>query len=85
MDLIFSKEFKKMVATERDNQDKQWGVQDHTRSRWMLILANEFAKLSVAVSKYKPGYSAELLKHLIHVAAVCQVMYESGRRNGWIE
>ena len=80
---ITTKLFDVRVREERKRQDAKWGEQNHSNNTWMDILDNEVAKLHSAVGKY-PNSKNEMDKRIVQVAAVCQVMWESGVRNGWI-
>ena len=75
--------FNDLVKEERKRQDTKWGEQDHTVNKWLNILDSEMSKLEGAVDKHANS-NMEIDRRIVQVAAVCQVMWESGVRNGWI-
>lgn len=79
------KVWERMVSEERKSQDEKWGEQNHIRQVWIAILGEEFGELCTEINNYNPGYSSSRIeKELIQIAAVCQVMWECGVRNGWL-
>ena len=76
--------FENKVAEERERQDKKWGIQDHNPEYWLIIMMEEVGEVAQTLC----GESVELDKlegELIQVAAVCKAMWESGKRQGWIQ
>lgn len=81
-------EFHKLMAEERLNQDRKWGEQNHDAMTWLGILAEEFGELAKAVNEehFRPDEFTrlDLLNELVQTATVCEVFFESGKRNGWL-
>lgn len=81
--------FEELVLAERARQNEKWGEQNHQLAVWLPILVEEVGELASAIlyrwegkeSKQKPK---ELENELVQVAAVCKVMWECGKRNGWL-
>ena len=62
-----------LVIAERLQQNSKWGVQDHSPSKWLTILGEEFGEACKAALEDKPWeYGQEVLQ----VAAVAVAMYE---------
>jgi NTP pyrophosphatase (non-canonical NTP hydrolase) len=82
----FRELWEEKLAGERKRQDEKWGEQNHNKTTWLSILGEEFGEVCRAVNESdNSALSAErITKELIHTAAVCQVMWESGIRNGWL-
>ena len=76
------------VIIERQRQDKKWGEQNHSPIEWLAILAEEFGSFAKAVNEAHWRPTEETAKkmqtELIHTAAVCKVIFEFGKRNGWL-
>lgn len=84
--------FESLVRDERERQDEKWGEQNWVAFQWLTILAEEFGELAKAINEAPSGLASKLTdqdkspvrKELVQVAAVCKVMFESGKRNGWV-
>lgn len=80
--------FEELVALERKRQDEKWGEQNHSPAWWLAILVEEIGELAQAILRHGWGGLAEappeIEKELIQCASVCKVMWESGKRNGWL-
>lgn len=74
-----------LVQQEIQNQDKKWGVQNHTILEWNAILGEEFGEASqAAVETHFRGQSVEaLLSELVQVAAVAIQAHASITRNAY--
>lgn len=76
-----------LIERERASQDEKWGEQNHEPLKWMAILLEEVGELARAILEShfeKYGERAAVEHELIQVAAVCAVMWECGKRNGWL-
>lgn len=78
-----------MLQVERSRQEEKWGEQNHHPIEWLAILAEEFGETARAVNQtcWPKGAGhdiGDVEKELIHTAAVCQAMWEAGKRNGWL-
>lgn len=63
----------KLTFSERIKQDKKWGLQRHSREKWLTILMEEVGELAKeALEKNDANYMEEL----IQVAAVSIAMLE---------
>jgi len=78
-----------LIDTERNNQDRKWGEQNHAQTAWASILGEEFGEycqavnetyLNNATEQHKGGYQ-NLLTELTHVAAVAVGAIECLMRN----
>jgi len=84
--------FEKLVDRERREQDKKWGEQNHSPEKWLAILVEEVGEVSRSMLEQYPNPNKAqstsnkfyLEQELIQVAAVIKVMWESGKRNGWL-
>ncbi len=87
--------FEDLVSEERARQDKKWGEQNHFPPRWLGILIEEVGELSKEINECNievedmnaPDWyprSGKLEHELIQCVAVLKVMWESGKRNGWL-
>jgi len=79
--------FEELVKEERARQDEKWGEQNLHSAVWLAILMEEVGELSTALlnSFFDNQRKKNTKEELAQVAAVCQAMYESGVRNGWIK
>lgn len=83
------------IFTERLNQDKKWGIQNHSFEEWYVILGEEFGEVGRAVCEmhknwkgifkfFKRKPTKAELKHyreeLIQTAAVAVAMIECMER-----
>ena len=73
------KKFTYMVEQERLSQDSTWGIQNHMPDKWFLILSEEVGELAKATLE-----CGNVENELVQIAAVCQAMFESGKRCGWL-
>lgn len=62
------------VAKERKRQLGKWGVQDHERPFWMVILGEEYGEVCRAVFE---GENSNYREELIQVAAVAVAAVEA--------
>jgi NTP pyrophosphatase (non-canonical NTP hydrolase) len=76
------------ITEERDNQNKKWGIQNHTPIEWTAILMEEVGEVSKEALEYHfkkfypdTGQLQRYEKELIQVAAVALAMLESLQRN----
>ena len=69
------------VNTERLRQDKMWGEQNYNPTKWILILMEEVGELCSEILELN---NPVIEKELVEVIAVAVVMWESGKRNGWL-
>lgn len=83
-------DFQALVQQERAKQHAKWGEQNLIPFHWVSVLAEEMGELARAINHVvqddepSPYAAQDALKELIHTAAVCQAMWESGKRNGWL-
>ena len=63
------------IKTERERQDKKWGIQNHSPYKWMAILMEEVGEACTSILEEK-NYKAEL----VQIAAVAVAAIESLRR-----
>ncbi len=61
------------VEAERRRQIGKWGVQTHTKDRWLVILAEEVGELAKAIQEGTDNAEEEA----IQVAAVAAAIAES--------
>lgn len=69
------------IAQERIQQDRKWGIQNHSPMTWIGILAEEFGEAAKEVNEFtfrdkSSGRKAMLRKELIQTAAVAVAMIE---------
>lgn len=77
--------FETLVNKERARQDRIWGEQNHDKIYWVAILGEEYGELCKALIEHHKTRTPILIEtEIIHVAAVAQAMWESGKRNGWL-
>jgi len=80
--------FEELVRDERISQDTKWGEQNHHPAIWLAILMEEVGEVSSPIigQEWRPDLQTvhELEHELVQVAAVAKVMWESGKRNGWL-
>lgn len=76
------------IIQERQNQDKKWGVQNHTPIEWSAILMEEVGEMAKEAHEYHfkrfykdTGQLERYEKELYQCAAVCVSMLESLERN----
>lgn len=62
------------VVKERDRQDRIFGVQNHSASLWLTILAEEFGEAATAILEQD---QENLREELVQVAAVAIAMVEA--------
>lgn len=74
----------RMVLSERDKQDRKWGVQNHDVPIWMEILGEEFGEVARADLEFTfgNGSRSQVLTEMVQVAAVALAMVECELRNG---
>jgi len=80
-------DFNELVRQERVAQDGKWGEQNHEPLKWLGILIEEVGELATECININPENSNNSLwleHELVQVAAVCKVIYESGKRNDWL-
>ncbi len=79
-------EFEMLVQRERKFQDNKWGVQNHTPEKWFVILVEEFGEMATEILHSPNNVNEEIYleRELVQIAAVCQAMWESGKRQGWL-
>ena len=73
--------FADLVNNERCRQDEQWGEQNHSSLYWYTILGEEVGELAKAILELN---NKDIETELVQVAAVCKVIWESGKRNNWL-
>ena len=72
------KEVLAAIESERDYQDKLWGVQNHLPEHWVTILMEEVGEVAKAVLE---NNTSEYVDEMIQVAAVVIAALECYRRN----
>jgi len=79
-------EWHQLVGMKRTMIGDRWGwSQNHPAYLWVEILGAAFDKLCAEVDEGDLGeVNPGVLEALQEVGAVCQEMFESGRRNGWL-
>jgi hypothetical protein len=80
------------ILTERINQDKKWGIQNHSFEEWYVILGEEYGEVGRAICEMQKNWrpffkrkptKAELnhyREELIQTAAVAVAMVECMER-----
>jgi NTP pyrophosphatase (non-canonical NTP hydrolase) len=63
----------KLIAEERERQDKKWGEQNHKPDRWAVILGEEYGEVCRAIFEET---SSQYLAELVQVAAVAAAAAE---------
>jgi len=75
------------INTERDRQDKLWGVQRHNMGDWLKILIEEVGEVAQAMQIgdvcYKKSDANDLYKELIQVSAVSAAIAEQVKDGGY--
>lgn len=76
------------INVERDQQDKQWGIQRHDYGTWLKILVEEVGEVAQAmqIDMYcaKESDANNLYKELIQVSAVAAAIAEQVKEEQWI-
>lgn len=67
------------IDTEREKQDKKFGVQDHGDLYWLAILMEEVGEAAQAIIQERTFEEVE--KEMLHVAAVAVSWIECHLRN----
>ena len=67
-----------IIESERDYQDKLWGVQNHLPEHWVTILMKEVGEAAKAVLE---NSSSEYIDEMTQVAAVAVAALECYSRN----
>jgi hypothetical protein len=63
------------IDTEREREDAQWGVQDHSDERWVSIITEELGEAARSINLHEgPFYTR---KEIVHVAAVAVAWLEA--------
>ncbi len=80
----------RQIIEERNEQDRKWGVQDHSDQDWLCILMEEIGELSECICKSKIGpikleeqkeYDKKIDIEMVQVAAVVVAWMENRSRN----
>ena len=81
-------DFNILVIQERISQEAKWGIQNHSLKEWCIILMEEMGELAAASLERQWPDNTSLAEHtqeeIVRVAAVCQAIYESGKRCDWL-
>ena len=68
-----------MIAEERERQLDKWGLQHHSNTRWITILAEEFGEAAKEVCdslENQQDRKEQLVDELVQVAAVATAFIE---------
>lgn len=79
--------FEQLVRNERSDQNTKWGEQNHEPAWWLAILVEEVGELAKAILETEQGSivpTKDIETELIQIAAVAKVIWESGKRRGWL-
>lgn len=70
------------ICSERENQDRKWGQQNHHPERWLSILVEEVGEASKEICEYN---GKKYREEMIQVAAVALSMLECFDRNKYAD
>ena len=75
------------ILAERVEQNKKWGVQQHSMAEWLVILIEEIGEVAQAMQKKsfssKETDADNLYEELIQVAAVASAIAEQVNERGY--
>lgn len=72
----------KEIVTERERQDKKWGIQTHDPIEWFSILGEEYGEVAQEVNRNYFGEKSldDYRKEMVQVAAVALAALEDMER-----
>ncbi len=67
------------ARTERIDQVRKWGIQDHSPEKWHLILSEEVGELAQEMLNAPLGTSDKIRREAIQVAAVALAIFQANK------